>query len=306
MEWLTGKFHEKFIENIPSDSIKDLPSKYIIPVGTFAYIAATICFGYFIYVGYVTARKQQFISLDEDDGECSVVSTTVDGTYFGSKYGTWQGEEGFKFTHALYRVDLQHYKNSEEEYTYQMQQYVFPELQKISQFAETQDASVNMLLWMSWEARLRPDIKGDHNVFQMTGNPLIIFDRQYFFGLYAGLPGECLLPGDSQYSAVDGEMSLLYSRDDFVNDTICSQIADPEKMGYVPTYDFDYFRTKVDIASLITCVAVNLGVLHFEELDVIEDSTRIRKLPGSNYSVTSSRRFDFRFPGTMIVRHFPR
>lgn len=31
LEWLTGKFNEKFIENIPSDSIRDLPSRYIIP-----------------------------------------------------------------------------------------------------------------------------------------------------------------------------------------------------------------------------------------------------------------------------------
>lgn len=31
LEWLTGKFNEKFIANIPSDSIRDLPSRYIIP-----------------------------------------------------------------------------------------------------------------------------------------------------------------------------------------------------------------------------------------------------------------------------------
>lgn len=46
------------------------------------------------------------------DGECVVVQVVVDGTFYGSKDGVWGGEAGFKYTHALYRVDLQHYDNS--------------------------------------------------------------------------------------------------------------------------------------------------------------------------------------------------
>ena len=297
LQWLGGKFQEKFVENIPSDSIRDLPARYIVPVGVFAYIASSFCFAYFIYVGYVTARKQQFISLDEDDGECSVVSTVVDGTYYGSKKGMWGGVKGFKFTHALYRVDLQHYQNSEEEYTRQMQEYVYPKLLKLSEESSSNDGVLNMLNWMSWEARLRPDQPGDHNVFQMTGNPLIIFDRQYFFGLYAGLEGDCLLEGDSQYNSNDGMMSLQYSYDEFINDPICSAVVTPTNMGFEPTYDFDFFRTKVDVASLVTCVAVNLEVLHFEELDIIEDSEITKYVPEFDSKIVLSQRFDFRYPG---------
>jgi hypothetical protein len=163
--------------------------------------------------------------------------------------------------------------------------------------AKDNDAVMNMLFYMSWEARLRPHIPGDHNVFQMTGNPLIVFNRQYFFGLYSGLEGDCLLPGDSQYNSNDGKMSLLYSYDDFINDPICSKIAQPERLGFVSTYDFDFFRTKVDISSLVTCVAVNMGILSYDELDVIEGSTHTGTYPGSNSTLTLSQRFDFRFPG---------
>jgi hypothetical protein len=301
VEWLKGKFNEKFVDNIPSDSIRDLPAQYILPVGTFAYIASSFCFAYFIYIGFTTARKQQFISLDEDDGECNVVLTTVDGTYYGSKYGMWGGEEGFKFTHDMYRIDLQHYKNSEEEYTYQMEELVYPELKKLAEMAVHNDATLNLLNWMSWESRLQPGVEGDHNVFQMTGNPLIIFNRKYFFGLYSGLAGDCLLEGDSQYNAVDGKMTLLYSYDEFITDPICSQINDPLNMGFQPNYDFDFFRTKIDVSSLVTCVAVNLGILHYEELDIIEGSMNTITLPNSTTTVSFSQRFDFRFPGKCTV-----
>lgn len=299
LEWLTGKFNEKFIENIPSDSIRDLPSRYILPVGTLAYLASTFCFAYFIYVGYTTARKQQFISLDADDGECKVVATVVDGTYYGSKYGMWGGEPDFKFTEAPYRVDLQHYKNSEEEYSHQMNELVYPQLKLLAEVAVRSDAVVNMLNWMSWSTRLRPDLEGDHNIFQMTGNPRIVFNRQYFFGLYSGLQGDCLLHGDSQYNEVDGKMSLLYNYSDFVRDPVCSTIAAPTHMGFVSDYDFDFFRTKVDISSVITCVAVNLGTLPFQELDVIEGSRTLSHSKNSNLTVSWSQRFDFRYPGEL-------
>lgn len=74
----------------------------------------------------------------------------------------------------------------EEEYTRQMNDLVRPALQQLSALSVNSDATFNMLMWMSWEARLQPDIQGDHNVFQMSGNPLIIFNRKYFFGIYSG------------------------------------------------------------------------------------------------------------------------
>ena len=113
----------------------------------------------------------------------------------------------------------------------------------------------------------------------------------------SGLAGDCLLEGDSQYNAADGKMTLHYSNDEFTTDPVCSQIAEPESMGYREVYDFDFFRTKVDISSLITCVAVNLGVLSMDELDVIEGSSWNTSLPNATGTVFFSRRFDFRYPG---------
>ena len=113
-----------------------------------------------------------------------------------------------------------------------------------------------------------------------------------------GIRGDCLLEGDSQYNAADGKMTLLYSYQDFVNDTVCGSITNPSNMGFEQTYDFDFFRTKVDVSSLVTCVAVNVGVLDIQELDTIEGSTRNVTLPNSTITVEFSQRFDFRFPGT--------
>lgn len=116
----------------------------------------------------------------------------------------------------------------------------------------------------------------------------------------SGLKGDCLLEGDSQYNGGDGMMSLQYSHEEFIADPICSSTAEPEYMGFNQNYDFDFFRTKVDVSSLITCMAVNMGILHFEELDVIEGSLRNSTLPNSTEIVYISQRFDFRYPGKSI------
>lgn len=95
-------------------------------------------------------------------------------------------------------------------------------------------------------------------------------------------------------------MTLHYSNAEFTSDPVCSQVAEPERMGYKEIYDFDFFRTKVDVTSLSTCVAVNVGILSVAELDTIEGSSWTTTLPNSSVSVVFSERFDFRFPGNVM------
>jgi hypothetical protein len=67
-----------------------------VPIGTIAYLASLSCFAYFAYTAFNIERKQQFISLSEDDGECESVPLSITGDYTATSEGYWEGSTGFR------------------------------------------------------------------------------------------------------------------------------------------------------------------------------------------------------------------
>lgn len=159
----------QFIENIPNDSIKELPRNYMWTIGTVAYILSLCTFFYFIATGYRIQRTQEFVSLSESDGECSDVALTVEGTYMATTDGIWEGAPSFQYNRAPYFMRLSQYKENEATYSQQMNDYVLPQLKAMASNSSNRNAVENLLLWMTWSAKLRPYIEGDLNYFSMTG-----------------------------------------------------------------------------------------------------------------------------------------
>ena len=85
-----------FSDTFPSlFNSQELPPKFILPVGIFAYLATLVCFVYFAYTSFNIERKQKFISLSEDDGECESVALSITGDYVATSEGYWEGSDGF-------------------------------------------------------------------------------------------------------------------------------------------------------------------------------------------------------------------
>jgi hypothetical protein len=108
----------------------------------------------------------------------------------------------------------------------------------------------------------------------MTGDPTIVFNRKYFYGLFSGLAGDCTLTSISDYDKANGEMSVEYSYLVFINESVCSNLVTPQYLGYNSNYDFDRFKTVLDVSTAMLCIAVNSNVVDFHDLD---------KIPGMFY-----------------------
>lgn len=138
-------------------------------IGTIAYILSLLTFFYFIATGYRIQRTQEFVSLSEDDGECSEVALTVEGSYYATASGIWEGAESFQYNNAPYFIHLSQYKETEETYAQHMNEIVLPQLKAMAENSTSRNTVDNLMLWMTWTASLRPYIEGDLNYFSMTG-----------------------------------------------------------------------------------------------------------------------------------------
>lgn len=189
----------KFIETIPSESIKELQPKYLFPFGAIAHIFSLGCFIYFIWKGFVDSMSVQFISLNKNDGRCVEVLKPVTGTFIGDAQGYWFGQPNFDTSLGKYNLQLQNFRQSNEEYTHMMN-IVNEELTELGRMSAKRDLADNLLLWMTWQTTLQNS--KTVNTFSMTGNPLVAFNRDLHLGLFTSLAGECLVATETEFDEV--------------------------------------------------------------------------------------------------------
>jgi hypothetical protein len=204
VEWMSMKINEIFVENIPLEPIKQLPSNYKYIFGTFAHaVTLGILFGFLIY-GYQQATHVTFISLHPSDGICTEIPLSVTGTYRADVNGHWEGSTDFKAPLAPYYLKLIDFKADTKTYRALMGK-VENELIRIGQLAKTQDLVTNLLYWMMWSYRL--PYSGSSNYFGMNGDPSHVFDRFVF----TSFPFELLLPSLPPLGSITTAASPLSS-----------------------------------------------------------------------------------------------
>ena len=59
-EWVVEKLEETFVNNIPLDSIRELPSFYMHALGVVSYMLMGFCLVYFSYKGELSGRSYIF------------------------------------------------------------------------------------------------------------------------------------------------------------------------------------------------------------------------------------------------------
>jgi hypothetical protein len=173
-EWMYLKINEVFVENIPLEPIKQLPTNYKYIFGTLAHgVTIALLFGFLIY-GYQQSTHRSFMSLHKSDGICNEIPLSVTGTYRADSNGYWEGNSEFKAPVAPYYLNLIDFKADPKTYRALMGK-VEAELARIGKLAKTQDLVTNLLYWMMWSYRL--PYAGSANFFLMTGDPSQVFDR---------------------------------------------------------------------------------------------------------------------------------
>ena len=90
-EFISAKLNDAFLDNLPSEAIKDLGSIFVYIVGVLAYIILTGTFLYFFYTTFQQLLTTTYISLDPTSGTCVSVSHAVNGLFPASKLGLYIG-----------------------------------------------------------------------------------------------------------------------------------------------------------------------------------------------------------------------
>mmetsp|Transcript_696 Transcript_696/g.1141 ORF Transcript_696/g.1141 Transcript_696/m.1141 type:complete len:507 (-) Transcript_696:1041-2561(-) len=291
-EYLTRTADAKFVDSIPLESIKELPTEFMYFFGALAHLMTLVCFIYFIYTGYHAARSIQFISLNKNDGECKDVMKEVDGLYYGDTNGKWSGDAAFDPSLGQYFLELNNFEATEDEFSDIMNE-VYQELEILSKGAYLRDLAENMLLWMTWETIL-PHTK-TVNKFHMMGNPLIIFSRDNQLGLFTSVDGECTLPSQAAFDESTGKFSLQYNVTQFRQNPYCISAIEPEHLGYVHDYHYDKFEIKVDTNTVAIAAAVNSGIIDISQLNAVAGSNVTFHYNGTTFTITEM--FADRYPG---------
>ena len=74
---------------IPIEELKDLPKVYALSMIIVSYIFLISIFIYFLVTSYDAKRVDAYLSLDSSAGECSEVSSPLDGNFLADNRGNW-------------------------------------------------------------------------------------------------------------------------------------------------------------------------------------------------------------------------
>eukprot|EP01034_Spumella_vulgaris_P035295 gene35295-biopygen30033 len=131
--------------------------------------------------------------------------------------------------------------------------------------------------------------------FNMIGDPLIIFDRDYTEGVVSSVKGNCNVSSQAAFDKATGFMSLTLNYKDFTAEPKCVEALNPELFGYNTLTKPDDFSIFYDIRTLITGNAVNRKLLQLPQLVEI---TKYRTTLNYNGTILSMRKYyDPKFAG---------
>lgn len=253
-EWFFSKLDGMFIDNIPLDAIKELPTRYMYFAGTISHIASLACFIFFIYTGYNTTRNTEFISLTDTDGECSAVTRQNTGQYLATDTGYWEGSEFFSTVIAIYKVDFFGLNIDTANYEHMIRGFR-SSIEELGAKSLMQDASRNVLNWVTFEYS-KPQY-----LFQMTGNSIDVFNRYYVVGGLATLEGNCEVEHSSSLDGANNLLKVQFHISDFHDDELCMKAVTPTLIGYNPNYDYEFFNINIDLNSLLIAIAVRFTII---------------------------------------------
>jgi len=295
-EWLQAKLDSIFINNIPLDSVKELPTLYMYAFGLLAYMMSVSCFVYFIYTGYQEERTKAFIALDPSDGVCDKVPKSVNGQFYGDFSGKWEGTDGFQYSNSLYVLNLNNFRHSVSDYRHMMDA-VGDSLDVLGTAAFDFDLAENLAYWMAWEVQLPG--ADTVNTFRMTGQPEVIFHREYVFGVFASVGGECLTSRTTEYDKANAVLKVTYDEPSLAADDVCAATVKPENMGWIREYDFNEFKLEIDVRSLVIAFAVNNHILDYNSLEEVTGTGRTIDFNGTTIKTTEM--FFNRYPGHKTI-----
>ena len=272
-----------FIDMLPNDDYKVLHEKNIRLFWTLAIMAHLFSIGlftYFFYTGIVKGLSEKFISLDKFSGNCKSLGAVMTLKTYGSRFGQWEGFDGFKYNDAKYLFTFQGFDGL------LFNDYItniFSSIDKLGIAAKTEPFHVNLIRWVTYADTQITVKDGKQSVakFQFAGEATSIFDRLYTDNKFYKTGGTddstnmyiCqgdMTPYDKNKKKLEVKFEDMDSNNqppssDYGN-SCASIFQDAAKYGFDSSYG-DTFYVSLDVESVMLATSLNLGIMNGTHLD---------------------------------------
>jgi hypothetical protein len=293
-EKITSEVDTGFLDSIPSEDVKQLPPRYLYPIGMVIVAILVVIFIAVLVPGYASAVRTRFLSPagSGDPRYCTDVTISNTGSFLATQYGAWQGSSDFAYSNATYQINLVNVQMDEQQFSASMKDFN-AQLAEVGKQATSQDVAVNLLYWMSWV-----QVGAHLERFSMTGTPLMVFQRQITAGTISNQLHDCNATSEGSFDPSTGTIAVSYDVDSFQSNPSCSGNGNITDYGYSPIANTDKFNLQFDIRALITAVAINLGVVKPRRQLQLVDHTVYNVSQVSYYAASF---VDPRYPGMAPV-----
>jgi hypothetical protein len=179
-----------------------------------------------------------------------------------SQDGYWEGSDKFSYNLATYKLDVTAYSVTSEVFLEHMTS-IYTRLQYYGELAKTQPLDQILLLWMSL---VFTNQTVSSKRLTLTGDPLVIFNRDFIGAALSSVLGNCNVSAQSSFDNTNGLLSVSWNYKNFIAEPKCMKAMPPAKFGYNTLTKPEMFTLSFDIRTIITGVAMNLGLLKREQL----------------------------------------
>lgn len=262
------------VDNTVVDT-QDLPKTWTLN----SFIFYQCCFwalaAFFFAHNYVLCRTSTFISLDsgagvckgEDGSEsCCEVPTGITGEFLADSFGRWNTFPRFNYNFNNYMLTLTGASYTNDEYSKLMSK-ISSQVRAIGSRGKSRDYSWNMVAWSSFTS-----INTDSGFFKfyMSGDAGIIFSKTIVGIGFASNSSVCNVPIGASVNYATREMEVkveLGCDSPPCKLNPCPGTLSPQAFGYdTESSSSTAMSFSVDLASINTALAVNMGILPIDNL----------------------------------------
>jgi len=276
---LKEKLTKFYVDHIPIESIQEMSPVYVYTYGTVAYLLSLFFFLGFLIQNYYSNINAAYMSLDSS-GNCKTIPIAVSNSYLADTRGNWIGTPQFSYYHAKYVLNLNGFNITTYQQYIDMMHTFENSLRNIGKKAVHQNLAYNLIYWMGFveyysvtfpsSSNFTTIGKGQLQSLQMTGYPKQVFDLNYQVVRVTSYKGYCPLIPDVSYNKATGIISATFVAPEFMNTTACLTAFHPGTVGWVPEFTGKFFELNVNVESLAIAMAVNLGILSVDDLELAQ------------------------------------
>jgi hypothetical protein len=302
--YLRRKISEKFLLAIPSNEIRDMPPKYVFYFGFCVFIILAAVFATLFSISYDTSLGTEYLSpLDSGSTTaspyCDTIAVSNTGEYRATQSGIWEGSPGFQYSQASYIASVTNWQISSEEYESTLN-LLYDYLAEAGNTTKNTDLGNNLIYWFSFTAL--PTYDNNVQRFNLVGDPLIVFNRQYLSGAIGTVTGDCNITSTTGFYAAKGILYTDFPYNSFMGNPVCNQTIKgiSQVLGYKKGINSNLQTIKFDVRSLVTALAINLKISYLTALVEIPAFRTNYTYNHIDYNV--SRYYDPHFPGMTPVQ----